>query len=174
MELLAQVFGFSAIGMSIIIYSRKNREKLLLSKLFQDIFWAIHYFLLGAYSAMATNLIGASREIVFGSKNPKLGKNLFITLSYIVFYFASALITWKNAFSIFPAMSSVFSTIALSAKKPVHTKLLAIPSALCTLVYNVTTSHSLSVYIGLSVTLSTIIFSLISTYVSYAKEIRQK
>lgn len=174
MDQAAQIFGFAAIGISLFIYSQKKRGRLLLFKLIQDLLWSTHYLLLGAYPAMATNLICASREVVFGSKSSRLEKNHLITLAYIAFYLLSAVLTWKNAFSIFPAMSSVISTVALRAKKPLHTKLMAIPSSLCTLIYNITTSHSISVYVGVTVTLTTITYSLICTFIDYKKEKEQK
>lgn len=170
MNVIAQILGFSAIGISLFVYSRKKREHILSCKLAQDVLWATHYCLLGAYSAMATNLICAARECTFYNQNSKLAKSRIITAAFISFYLLSALFTWKNVFSIFPALSSTFSTLAFRMKDPIKIKLLAIPSSLCTLVYNITTSRSVSVYIGISITLTTICFSLAEAFISKRKE----
>lgn len=165
MKYIAQLLGFSAIGISLFVYSRKKREKILIFKLIQDLLWSAHYLLLGTYPAMATNLICASREITFNAKNPRLSKNHILTYAYVIFYLLSAILTWKNAFSIFPALSSIITTIAFRLKDPIKLKLLAIPSSLCTLVYNITTSHSISVYVGVTITLTTLFTSLASTVI---------
>ena len=165
MKTVAQIFGFMAIGISLFVYSRRKREHILICKLTQDLTWAMHYCLLGAYSAMATNLICAGREITFYNPKVKPALNRLLTAVCIAFYIVSAIITWRNVFSLFPAMSSIISTLAFRLKNPVKIKLLAIPSSLCTLVYNITTSHSISVYVGITITLTTISISLISTLI---------
>ena len=170
MKTVAQIFGFIAIGISLFVYSRRKREHILICKLTQDLTWAMHYLLLGAYSAMATNLICAGREVTFYNPKIKPLLNQLLTVAFISFYVASAIITWKNVFSIFPATSSIISTLAFRLKNPVKIKLLAIPSSLCTLVYNITTSHSISVYVGISITLTTITVSLISTLIGNKKK----
>ncbi len=172
MNYIAQLFGFSAIGISFLVYSRKKRRHILICKLLQDIFWMLHYFLLGTYSAAVTNMICATREILFFSESPRISKTKTITFTFIAFYLVSAILTWKNVYSIFPALSSTFSAIAFSFKKPIYTKLIAIPSSLCTLVYNITTSHSVSVYVGITISLGTLCFSLVET--ALIPYIRQK
>jgi len=160
--MIAQVFGFGAIGCSLLIYTRKKRGSLLLLKLVQDLCWSMHYFLLGAYSAMASNLICATRETVYYNKNPKISRSIPLFALFIVFFVLSAILTWKSVFSIFPAMSSIFSTIAFRIKRPRLMKLMVLPSSFCTLIYNITVSHSVSVYVGLCITLSSLTYSLIS------------
>ena len=174
MKTVAQIFGFMAIGISLFVYSRRKREHILICKLTQDLTWAMHYCLLGAYSAMATNLICAGREVTFYNPKVKPALNRLLTAVCIAFYVISAIITWKNIFSIFPAMSSIISTLAFRLKNPVKIKLLAIPSSLCTLVYNITTSHSISVYVGITITLTSISISLISTLIRNKNERRGK
>ena len=159
--MIAQIFGFGAIGCSLLIYTRKKRDTLLIFKLVQDLCWATHYGLLGAYSAMASSLICASRETVYYNKNPKISKSVPLFAAFLLFFALSAVLTWKSVFSIFPAMSSIFSTIAFRIKRPRLLKLMALPSYACTLIYNVAVAHSISVYVGLTITLSSITYSFI-------------
>ena len=169
MPLVAQLLGFCAIGCSLLIYSRKKRGSILGFKLVQDLCWASHYLLLGAYSAMASNLICATREVVFRSKNRKISENPIPFVAFLLFYTASAVLTWQSVFSIFPAMSSIFSSVAFRMKNPRVMKLMVIPSSLCTLVYNIFVSRSVSVYVGVSFTVGTLIVSLIGEAVAAKK-----
>ena len=168
--MIAQIFGFGAIGCSLLIYTRKKRDSLLIFKLVQDLCWAMHYGLLGAYSAMASSLICASRETVYYNKNPKISKNVPLFIGFLLFFALSAVLTWKNVFSIFPAMSSIFSTIAFRIKRARLLKLMALPSYACTLVYNIAVAHSISVYVGLTITLSSITYSFIRDAIAAKKQ----
>ena len=82
-------------------------------------------------------------------------------LLFLLLYAVSALLTWKSIFSILPAISSSISTVAFWMKNPKHTKILAIFAALCTLSYNITVANSVSVYIGVSITILTSVTSLL-------------
>lgn len=161
MKQIAQIFGFLAICCSLIIYSRNDRKKLLTFKCIQDICWCSHYLLLSAWSAAATSALCISRSLVFYKSREKGKSGKMMLFLYLGLYAISALLTWKSIFSIFPAVSSSFSTVAFWMKNPKHTKLLAICAATCTLIYNLTTAHSLSVYIGVAITVSTSVSSLL-------------
>ncbi|MBQ6824047.1 MAG: YgjV family protein [Clostridia bacterium] len=76
-------------------------------------------------------------------------------------YTPSAALTWKNVFSILPALSSSVSTFAFWMKEPRHTKMLAILASSITLTYNITAAHSPSVYVAVSITMLTSIVSLV-------------
>lgn len=161
-EIIAQIFGFAAITSSIIIYSRKTREKLIFFKSLQDLFWVVHYSMIHAYSAAATNGLCFIRESVFSRmKNKKYDKVLLAV--FLLLYLLSAVFTWKNIFSIFPAVSSSISTVAFWVKNPRTTKKLSIGAAACTLIYNIMLAQSVSVYVGVTFTAITSIISLLKT-----------
>lgn len=170
MEIIAQVFGFAAIGLSFFIFIQKKRKRMLVCKLLQNLSWATHYLLIGAYSAMATNLVAASLQGTYLYRSNKDSDNLVIVMVYIAFYIVSAFITWQSAFSILPATSSVLSVIAFNAKKPLYIKLISIPASLCTLIYNIAVAQSISVYIGVSISLTTVFYSLCTHFINYKKQ----
>ena len=159
--MIAQIFGFAAIGMSLLIYLRNTKKQILFCKLMQDVFWFTHYAILSCGSAAATQGLCITREIVFYNSDKKWAKRKIWVPVYMCLYLISAVLTWKSIFSIFPALSALFSTTALSMKKPLHTKLLMIPSSLCTLLYNLTVSHSPAVYIGITFTFTSITISIV-------------
>lgn len=68
MDLIIQMIGFA--GMIVIIscfYCRRHKQVLLIA----DVLWMLHYFLLGAFSGAATNLICCMREIVYKVEKTK-------------------------------------------------------------------------------------------------------
>ena len=161
MKYIAQIFGALAICCSLIIYSRKERKKLLIFKCVQDICWCTHYLLLSAFTAAATSALCVTRSIAFYASPKKDKKSIIILFVYLALYALSAALTWKNAFSILPAISSSISTIAFWMKKPSQTKVLSIFASCCTVGYNIAVAHSISVYVGAAITITTSIISLI-------------
>lgn len=169
-EILAQIFGFCALISSVIIYSRKGRSSLLLFKAMQDIFWGIHYLLLACYSAAATSMICVTRSFVFYHSDKKWAKSRLWVLAYLVFYAVSAAITWRNIYSLLPALASCTSTWAFYLKKTEHTKGLQIVASLITLSYTILQSHSVTVYLGVALTITTASISLLNHYWSKEKK----
>ena len=161
-EILAQIFGFGALISSIIIYSRKNRSSLLIFKATQDIFWGIHYLLLACYTAAVTSAIGVSRSFVFYHSDKKWAKSKLWILAYLVFYAVSAVFTWQNVYSLLPAVASCTSTVAFYLKKPEQTKALQIFASLIILCYTILQSHSITVYLGVALTVTTAGISLLN------------
>ena len=163
-ELIAQVFGFGALTSSILIYSRKERKSLLLCKAAQDLLWGTHYLLLSCYSAAASSAICLTRSFVFYNSDKKWAKSRLWVLAYISFYLLSAVVTWQNIYSILPACASCVSTVAFYLKRPERTKALQMGASLITLSYNILQSNSLTVYLGVTLTLVTSVISLYQHY----------
>lgn len=160
---IAQIFGVLAISFSLIIYSRKDRSKILIFKCAQDICWLSHYLILSAFSAAASSGLCIFRSVAFYGNPKKKEKSILLLWLFIILFAISAWLTWKSPFSLLPAISSSISTIAFWMKNPQHTKILAIFASLVTLSYNITVAQSLSVYIGVTITIFTSIISLITS-----------
>lgn len=169
-EILAQIFGLGALISSVIIYSRKDRSRLLIFKAMQDIFWGIHYLLLACYSAAVTSMICVTRSFVFYHSDKKWAKSMLWVLAYLVFYAVSAVVTWQNIYSILPALASCISTVAFYLKKIEQTKALQIVASLITLTYTILQSHSVTVYLGVALTVTTASISLLNHYKNKSKQ----
>ena len=65
MNWLVDGLGILGILTNIIIYQQKTRKRLLIWKLISDVIWIMHYWLLGAYSAIAISVVAILRSIVF-------------------------------------------------------------------------------------------------------------
>ena len=146
--IIAQFFGGLAILSSIIIYSRKKRNSLLLFKAIQDILWMIHYLLLSCHSAAASSFICVSRSFVFYNSDKKWEKSRL----------------WVALYSILPSLASCTSTVAFYLRKTHKTKFLQIIASLITLTYTIFVSHSIAVYFGVFLTITTSAISLFQYY----------
>lgn len=136
MELLSKIFGFVGIVFTVIIYQQRSRTGLLLSKLISDVLWFLHYFFLGAYSGAAISVIGMVRELIFINREKKWAKNpawlvLFLGLSVV-----SAVITWKNWFSLLPMSASVMAVVSFWIGQPKTSRILSLPISGAMLTYD--------------------------------------
>ena len=158
---IAQVFGAAAIVDSFIIFQQTDRRRLLVLKMLQDICWLTHYLLLSAYSAAATSAICFFRGIVFYNNSKKWASSRWWLFGFITLYAVSAILTWEDVFCLFPGLSSTLSAIAFWVKDTRKTKMLSIGASGSTLVYNITHSRSVPVYIGITMTVTSSVISLI-------------
>ena len=71
MNLVAQLFGIGAMVSLFLIYQQKTRRGMLLAKLSADVFWVIHYFLLGGWAGLIPNAVGIFRELIFLHRKQK-------------------------------------------------------------------------------------------------------
>lgn len=138
MNFIAQVFGIGAMICLFSIYQQKERKKLLISKLFADICWVVHYLLLGAYGGMIPNFVGIFRELIFVNREEKKWANsvawpcIFILINWIL-----GIRSFDVLINILPIAASTFVTVSLWCKKPNLTKIISIPVSATFLIYDI-------------------------------------
>lgn len=137
MDIIAQLIGFIGIGANIIIYQQKSRGRLLLWKLISDALWLLHYLFMGAYSAAVVAVIGMMRESVFMNRHKKWAQSPLWLVLFLVIAAGSAVLTWKNAFSLLPAIASMIAVISFWIGKPRLSRVLAFPISLSMLTYDI-------------------------------------
>lgn len=137
MELFSKIFGFAGIVSTVIIYQQKTRKGLLLSKLISDVLWFFHYFCLAAYSGAAISVIGLARELIFMNREKKWAKHPAWLVLFLVLSAGSAVLTWKNWFSLLPMAASMMAAISFWIGNPRISRLISFPIAGSLLVYDV-------------------------------------
>lgn len=60
--LIAQLIGFIALTVSILIFQFNKRTVMLRLGMIAGAIYAVHFFMLGAYTGSAMNLIGSFRS----------------------------------------------------------------------------------------------------------------
>ena len=138
METAAQILGVVGIAMSFFIYIARKRSSILLCKFSSDVIWALHYFLIGAYSGCALNVLAMARETVFYNKHKKWASSRFWLYLFVgLTLFFGSVITWDGPASLLPAIGSVCAVISFWCTKPINIRLLAIPAQGLWIIYNV-------------------------------------
>ena len=136
MEIIGQICGFVAMLTTFVMYQQKNLIRIREFKLAIDIFWTLHFLLIGSMSAFATTGLAIFREIVFINKGKKWAQSRLWIVLFSVVFLISSMITWKNVYSVIPAMASTLTTFAFWSNSVVKNKLLILPSTVGMFFYN--------------------------------------
>jgi hypothetical protein len=125
-ETVAQIFGLIGIAVFLLCFQFKQMKTARKIKMAVDVIWAVHYFLLGGYSAFAINVICFFREIVFINSDKKFFSSKIWLYIFIAFNLFSAVLTWKTMFSILPAITACIATYSFWQKNIKKARILAL------------------------------------------------
>lgn len=137
MKILAQVFGIGAMLLLFLIYQQKSRKKIVIAKLFADLFWVAHYLCLGGIAGMIPNAVGILRELVFvNRKEQKWANNFFWPVLFILINFGLGITTFHSFYNILPITASAFVTVSLWIDNPKLTKIITVPVCIAFMIYD--------------------------------------
>lgn len=108
--IVAQCIGGLGIVSFIMMYWFRTMKQVRLVKLCMDVFWGVHYLLLGATAGAVANAVCFVREIVFIGSDKRALKSKMWLFIFVGINVITAIVTWKGLYSILPAIVSVFGT----------------------------------------------------------------
>lgn len=157
---IAQILGYIAMGLNLIIYSRNKRKSIITFLMISACFFTVHYFLLGAYTGSALNLICVLRSAVFLNNDKKWAKSKFWLWFFIAVCALSGVLTFKAWYSILPPIGMILSTISNWMKSETKIRLITLPSSPCWLIYNII-NHSVAGIITECIVMTSLLISII-------------
>lgn len=136
--MIVNLFGLGAMVSLFLIYQQKSRQGILKCKLSADIFWAMHYFALGAWAGMIPNFVGIFRELIFVNREEKeWAKSHIWAVLFISFNLSLGILSFKNIYDVIPITASSFVTIALWINNPKLTKIISAFASVAFLFYDI-------------------------------------
>lgn len=118
-NLIVQAIGI--IGLIFVVVSFQNNKRNLILILLgtSQIFYAIHYGLLGAWTAFAMNIVGMTRSFLFTQKGKKkwMDNNIMMYV-FIGLFWIAGILSWVGWVSILPVLAMTIETIGLWMKNP--------------------------------------------------------
>ena len=87
-------------------------------------------------TAAATTGIAIIRELIFLPER-KDAYNKLILFVFSVLFAPAAVLTWKDNFSVFPAIGSILSTVAFGSSRVRLVRAFAMLSSVCMLIYGI-------------------------------------
>lgn len=114
---IAQLVGCCGVVFSLMIFQLNKRNKMLRFGMTAGSFYTLHYFLLGAYTGAAMNLIGAIRTYIF-YKMPTNKKHRWVLYLFIIIAAIATGITWHGPASLLAFGGITCGGIATWHRKP--------------------------------------------------------
>lgn len=145
--MIAQIISFLAMGCNVASLQQKNKRNIVLFQLIGSTFFAVSFFLMGAYSAFLQNVVATVRNAIFSGK--KMQKRtervwsivfvgLFLLAYGMTFWVFGEEFTFPNALiQALPTIAMCIMSVAFGMENVFHIRVLAIVNALFWLTYSI-------------------------------------
>ncbi|HEX5743837.1 MAG TPA: YgjV family protein [Candidatus Saccharimonadales bacterium] len=125
---LIQGIGVVALFANLSVFQTNTRKNMLLLGLCGCLLWATHFYLLGALTGAAVNLMAAGRFIVYFRVRPSK-RNRWIMWSFIGLTALVTAFTWAGIVSLLPFLGTASGVIAFWQKNTKYIRRLALTSS---------------------------------------------
>ncbi len=134
--IIAQIVGGFGLLFAVISFQQNTRKRILRFQMVAATFFSVHMYLLGAMTGMVVNIVGIVRNILFYKTQGKGTQSRALLYFLIALYVIASAATYKNIFSIFPAMAVILQTVGLWMKNPKKIRRILIFATPCWFTYN--------------------------------------
>ena len=110
---LSQIFALTATILNLYAIQRKKKEQLLKYNAVAAFCGVFHYLFLGAWSGVATKIVGTTRNSVAAYEAYKHKISKVWPIIFITFYIVGGIITYSSPLSILPIIAAVTYTMAI-------------------------------------------------------------
>lgn len=113
--IIGQGFGIVAIVLGFISYQLKTRRQLIYMQSAVAVVFCIHYFLIGAYPAMAMNFVNIIRNFAYDYRTEKGIQSKIIPIAFVIIQAIMCAITWTGWYSVFVLLGIGINTYCMSS-----------------------------------------------------------
>ena len=142
-HLIAQIFGFAAMGTAIVSYQFNKQRAVNLMLMLVAALWCGHYAFLGLITPIVMNVVNVVRAFVYALRGKKHMDSPLIPAAFCAAAAILVVFTWENAWSLLPAAASVFASLANWQTDTKKLRVLTVPVCVNWLVYNAV-NHSVA------------------------------
>lgn len=111
--ILVQLLGLIPSLIAITSLQSTNRKRILALQVLCCMMWILHYSILGAATAVVTNVIGIFRALLCRFNDRPWAKSRAWLFVLIALYLGNAALTWQGPASALLTFSMVCTTVAL-------------------------------------------------------------
>lgn len=134
--IIAQIVGFIAALISLSIYQFNSRKVMLALSTLGALCWSIHFYMLGANTGSAMNLIAVGWSYAFLKVKPSR-KNIWIPLSFLALSAFATYLTWQGFVSLLAMAGDMVFIIAFWSRSTKVIRRLALTGPPLWFAYNV-------------------------------------
>lgn len=134
---IAQIFGALALIMLFTSYQKKTKKDFFIVQIFANLFYALQYILLKAYSGTSASVVAILRSVVFYDfENKDKQIPVFVLLIFELIFILVGIFTFEGIYSTIPILIHCIYTLGTWFKSLKTTYIIAIISAILWTVYS--------------------------------------
>ena len=138
---LAQVLGFGAVGLYLLSYQLKKRTQIVWATFFSNLFYVVQYFLLGAFSGAAMDILSTVASLLAAGKhNPRFSRHtkwIVAGMVAVIIGVGLAIAIIRGSWlELIPIGGAVSQSVGLWCDKEQTIRKLGLCGAPCWLIYN--------------------------------------
>lgn len=120
-DTITQLVGFAGLLLGVSGFQMRQRRHVLLVIGAANFCWAGHFFLLGACTAAAINIVSLVRNVVF-TRYRESFPDARLPIAFVVVFSIAAALTWQGPISLVALMASCAATMAFWQRDTRHTR----------------------------------------------------
>jgi len=164
--LIIQSIGFLGLLCVVISFQKDRKSFTLIAQLFSGLFFAVHFFLLDAWTGAAMMGLAAVRAWSFYLRDEKKWiDHQALMYVFILLFWVAGLLTWQSYLSLLPPISATLECLALWNKKTRYLRWLFLSSRPTWAIYDfLVGSYSAlatEAFIAISITIAIIRFDIL-------------
>ena len=126
---IAQAIGIIALIIAILSFQQNTQKRIVTYQMVSSVFFAVHFFLLGAYAGAALNFIGIFRAMLFRQKEKKWASNMVWLWLFSALFILAGVLSWKNIYSLLPILGMLLTTVGFWIENPRYVRIVTAPSS---------------------------------------------
>ena len=143
---IAQFFGILALIALFMSYQNKEKKKFLIVQIFANIFYALQYIFLKAYSGFGSSAISTVKTIAFYNYEKKESKiPLIVLISFEIAFVIAGIITFEGLYSLIPIVIHCVYTLGTWFKDLKVTYSIAICTSILWVIYSLIVGAHVSI-----------------------------
>lgn len=139
-DIVTEAVGILGIVAAVIAFQCKRHRNLMIFRTANELLFAVQYGMLGAYTGMAMNLLGSTRNITFAYMVEHKKSTVAARWIFSAVIVAFILLTWEGPKSLLSGIAKTVTTFAYGSSKTSLVRLLTLCTSSAWLVYNLLVS----------------------------------
>lgn len=135
-NIVIEGIGIVGILAAILAFQCKKHRNLMIFRTMNESLFAVQYFLLGAYTGTAMNLIGCIRNMVFADMVEKKKNTIWARILFSVIILGFIAFTWDGPKSMLSGIAKTVSTFAYGSSRTSLVRALTLCTSAAWLIYN--------------------------------------
>ena len=117
-NIIVQFIGFVGMFLCIISFQSKSYQKIIWIRVASEFVFAVQYFLLGAYTGMATNLTSCVTNTIYRERIKRGKKVLGFQIAFGILFAVIGILSWHGPLSLLVIAAKILSTVANGNPNP--------------------------------------------------------